>query len=630
MRIEELTAQTILNDDVFDELLSIRDEIERERCIFYLTDRAKLLGIKLKFEKLLSIHLKKEKQALKESSRAVVVRNDNQFIEFENMPYELPSLFNGGWFTDDSGIRTIGMFGEIIACYHPLLPIQRLVNIETGKEKVTIAFKKNSRWREITIDKGVIASTTKIVQLSDYGIAVTSENAKYLVKYLSDIENINIEFLPEKKSTSKMGWLGKQFRPYTDEVEFDGNDKFKDCYEAVQEHGSYSKWIDEIKRVREYGTQEPLFMMAASFASPIVKLLNIYPFFCNLWGDTEGGKTVSLMCACSIWASPEENKYISTFNNTDVALELKSNFLNNLPLMIDDTATIKRNMKGQGFGHLIYSLCSGKGRGRGTKDLGISQETTWRNTILTNGEHPLSSENMEAGALNRLLDLKCQHDKFFEDGNRTVGIITQNYGFAGKIFIDILNEIGVDKIREIQEHFYKMVKNGDNMAKQSVALSVVLMADKIATDYIFKDGIYLDYLKLKGVLVSKEELSEHIRCYDYMLDIAAVNTNKFQPNINGDYSGEIWGKVDNEAVYIINTVFDKLCADMHFSRKGFLNWAENEGVLIQQGEKNTCVIKIMQKNQRCIGIRFERPVKEAHNNNEFIEIPDDQTGDLPF
>ena len=74
------------------------------------------------------------------------------------------------------------MFGEVLACYHPILPVERFVNAETGKEKIRIAFKKGFKWNEITVDKGVIASANKIVSLADYGVSVTSETAKYLVR----------------------------------------------------------------------------------------------------------------------------------------------------------------------------------------------------------------------------------------------------------------------------------------------------------------------------------------------------------------------------------------------------------------------------------------------------------------
>ena len=60
--------------------------------------------------------------------------------------------------------------------------------------------------------------------------------------------------------------------------------------------------------------------------------------FVDLWGETEGGKTVSLMVAASVWANPDGNAYIGDFKTTDVALEAKADMLNHLPMFLDDTS----------------------------------------------------------------------------------------------------------------------------------------------------------------------------------------------------------------------------------------------------------------------------------------------------
>ena len=49
-------------------------------------------------------------------------------------------------------------------------------------------------------------------------------------------------------------------------------------------------------------------------------------------GRDRGGKTVSLMVAASVWANPDESRYIGDFKTTDVALEAKADMLNHLPM----------------------------------------------------------------------------------------------------------------------------------------------------------------------------------------------------------------------------------------------------------------------------------------------------------
>ena len=96
-------------------------------------------------------------------------------------------------------------------CNHPIMPVKRLVNIDDNTEKLIIKYRKGFAWREIVADKEMLASASKITQLAKYGIAVNSENAKYLVKYLTDIESLNFDDIEEKK-VRRAAWLDKRSR----------------------------------------------------------------------------------------------------------------------------------------------------------------------------------------------------------------------------------------------------------------------------------------------------------------------------------------------------------------------------------------------------------------------------------
>ena len=100
-----------------------------------------------------------------------------------------------------------------------------MINAETGREKVKIAFQKGAYWKDIIVDKGIIASANKIVSLADYGISVTSETSRALVKFLSDLENFNIDLIETKISTSKFGWIKDEFMPYGMNIEFDSESR---------------------------------------------------------------------------------------------------------------------------------------------------------------------------------------------------------------------------------------------------------------------------------------------------------------------------------------------------------------------------------------------------------------------
>jgi len=622
-----LTAETILDDEILIEIIEEKDVILRERLKQDLTRQAKAVGVKVQFETLVKAFEKKEKELLSAEKKP---RQDS-FENYTEFDGEYPNLYCGNWIATDEGIKTYTMFGECLACYHPILPIERLRNIETGIEKIKIAFKRNNKWRDMIVDKDIIASANKIVALSNLGIAVTSENAKYLVRYLSDIENFNDDTISTKISTSKMGWLNGEFMPYNDDVMFDGNDRFKDTFESIREQGDYDTWLDLVKGIRATKRIEPKMSLAASFASVLLKICGALPFFVNLWGLTEGGKTVSLMLAASVWADPGENKYIGDFKSTDVAIEIKMDFLNNLPVMLDDTSRVSSKIK-DNFEGFIYDLCSGKGKSRSNKSLGINRENHWNNVILTNGERPLSSDKLQGGAINRILDLEVGATNIYEDGNQVSTVLKNNFGFAGKRFIEILNVLGKETILDIQKAMLEEISNKGKMEKQSISLSILLAADRIATDFIFKDGEYINLTDAEQVLVDREVVSDNERCYEYILGEVAVNGSKFRvskdksdEDMTGNGYGETWGEINEKdcLVVILNNIFEKICASGNYSSKSFLSWAEKKHLIVSQSGKKTKVKRINGALTRCIWLKFKPDEEDGF-------LPVEQEEVLPF
>ncbi|MEG0168217.1 MAG: DUF927 domain-containing protein, partial [Ruthenibacterium sp.] len=304
---------------------------------------------------------------------------------------------------------TDGPYGEIEACNHPILPVMRLVNIDTGIEKLRIAYRKGKLWRSVIMDKGTLASANKILELANVGVSVTSENSKYLVRYLYDLEALNYDIIPEFNSVSRMGWIGAHgFSPYVDELVFDGDANFKTFFESVKTHGNMEKWRDMATIVRKKSIYARV-ILAASFASVLVDPLGGLPFFVHLWGGTEAGKTVGLMLAASVWANPEIGRFIHTINSTAVGREKSAAFVNSLPLILDELQIVKDKKE---FDKDIYMLSEGAGRTRGNKSGGVDNTPTWANCILTSGEMPITGAGSGGGAVNRIVEIECKERLF--------------------------------------------------------------------------------------------------------------------------------------------------------------------------------------------------------------------------
>lgn len=612
--LNELTSETILSDEVFEAVFDSGDLINRTRTLMKLTDRATELGVKTKFEKLVRAYEKTLKEYEKNKSK----QETSNVTDFRDLKYD--NMYCGSWIANDKGIKTYSpITGEVFACYHPIMPVQILVNAETNKEKIKLAYKKKQTWREIIVDKGVVASANKIVGLAEYGVSVTSENAKYLVRFLNDIENLNTDKIQEQISTSKLGWVKDEFMPYSDEILFDNESRFKDAYDSIKQQGSSDEWYSIARQIRRSQRFEPKIYLAGALASVLLEPLNALPFIINIWGDTGKGKTVAIMLAASVWAYPCGNEYITDPKSTVTALELRLDFLNHLPMLIDDIAQVKEKYGGE-FAELVYMLCSGKGKDRSNVSLGLNKSTTWKNIIMTNGEHSIVTETMQGGAVNRVIDVEMEEGYIFEDGNKTVEILKQNYGFAGKEFVDLIQEIGFEDIKDIQQDYLQKIKRAaeekgiEKEEKQMLPMSILLTADKLATEYLFKDDCYMDFDKCVELLKDKNEVSENERAYDFILSDIAININKFV--YDEDYRGEIWGDKDGDFTYIITSKFDDMCKRGNFSRKSFISWAKKKDLIQVDKGRNTKSRRIKGQMCKCICIY----TGEENQLKEFVQL----------
>lgn len=622
--LNQLTADSILSDEVLSEVFDQEDEIYKARLLLSLEDRAGELGRKHEFQELVKAYKRVERamnKAQKEKPAPATILDN--WTNFSDCPYERMQCSN--WLATDDGIfipnPNPGSL-DIQACYHPIIPVERLKNLETGKEQIKLAYRRNGSWRELIVPKVIVTSNTKIVSLSELGISVTSENARYLVKYLADVENLNEDYINIQYSSSKLGWIKDDFLPYDTDIVFDGDIRFKQLFESIEQKGSREIWYSHIKELRRAGRIETKFLLAASFSSILVSLLGGLPFIVDLWGETEGGKTVSLMVAASVWANPGENRYIGDFKTTDVALEAKADMLNNLPMILDDTSKVSARIR-DNFEGFIYDLCSGKGKSRSNKELGINRENRWNMVTLTNGERPIQSYVSQGGAINRVLEVECG-EKVYQDPQSTANILKKNYGYAGKDFVEAVKKIGIDDIRLMQQEIQKQLFSDDKMQKQAIALSIVLTADRIATEYLFKDNCSISIEEAKKTLVDRSEVSDNERCYHYLIDKITMNDQRFDTDTHCEKWGEIelpGVEYDTRIAIIQNQAMDMLCKEGGFSKKSFLSWAKKKNLLITENGRTTKVKKMSGVNVRCVWLKMVEDV-ESETAADFSEMSD--------
>lgn len=622
--IDEMSVDELVDAEFLNSIFDLDDELEREEKIARILIRAQKLKAGTIVGNLINAYKKKRKKMEVVPTKTSYQPIPEAEIEFLGQTYS-----TGVWIEKSGRIVTIRDTGEVIACYHPIFISKVYKNAQTGEEKVELKYFKRSSWRHIRIDKDVLASASKITCLSKYGIAVTSESAKDLVRFLSDFENLNIDLIDEMTSTSKLGWIEDSFVPYCEGIDFDSETRFKDTFNSITQKGSFETWMNLMKSIRAKKQIELSLYMAASFSSVLLKKLDALPFVVNLYGATGKGKTVAMMLATSVWANPDGNTYIADAKATNVALELRLDFLNHLPLMLDDLSQLENRY--DDFSSMIYLLCSGKGRDRSNINLGLNKPTTWKNCIITNMERSITNETMKGGAVNRVIDIGYDSDEqIFESGHDVVELIKDHYGYAGKMFVDVIQSIGDASLKKMQSNLFKELDeinrrlpvDDQKEEKQLMPLSILLLADRLCEQYIYKDGYTLGAEECLRFLKSRKEVDESERAYELICSDVRANLYLYQVKDGKDY-GKVAGRYDEDTgvVYIMGTEWLRMTKDYNFNEKVFFAWAKKKGLLLYDAGK--CKKRIRIGTTRVYVIALKTSFVD---DDGFVEID----GPMPF
>lgn len=615
----------------------------------FLTDRPYEWLYQQKDNKfMLQILLNKMQTIAKELKFPGFVKTWNAYVESKSpkatilgsnqtmFPKQPAQLECGIYTADEEGVHRLNELGaEVEVISHPLMPIRRVTNIETFEEKLEIAYcRGRDPWKSLTVSREKLASAQKIIGLAATGVAVNSENAKEVVKYLSTIESLNYDNLPRQNSVSHMGWLQDgQFMPYVKDVSYDGESpEFLKMYEEFKPTGDEETWMNLAKEIRKGDSIPARIALASSFAAPLVQILGGLPFFVHFWGETGCGKTVALMLAASVWGNPDVGRYVKTFSGTKVSQELYAAFCCNVPILFDELQVISDRKT---FDDIIYMLCEGVSKGRGAKEGGLQVQKRWSSCIITTGEMPIIQSNSGGGAVARIVEVNFGGYPLFRDARSTANTLKENYGFAGPKFISMIRKDGViDALKALQKKYYGELMQEDVQDKQVLSASILLAADNLATKAIFKDKRALTVDEIKDYLVSRSETDVNLRCYQWLVGFCAANPRRFDSEDQSN--GEVWGKYKDGYVFINKTVFENLLKTNGYSYGAFVDWARRKDLLMCQyygkGNKNnrpTWPIAINGRNVPHYGIKLPEDEKtEQEKYKEYVEV--DPGDDMPF
>ena len=587
-----------LDDELFLAIFEITDQIEQQKFIEQVRNKCREQKKLTEFNNMLKAWTSKNAQNKKQQGS-----NKTKFTDG-------PLVLNcGQWEATDTGICKTELSGKgvpykLFACPHPILPVERLVNIDTNTEKLRLAFFKDDRWQYVTIDCTTCYNKQNITVLGDRGVMVTSETAKNLVCYLSDVVSLNMKdteegkAIPLYRSIARLGWIGNDFCPYVQDVKYDGDLDFESIYNQVRTAGSRQAWYDMAGEIRKDIVVR--LLLATSLASPLIERVGALPFVFHLWGTTSFGKTVSLMVAMSVWGNPESGCLTRSMNMTQNAMARTASFLYNLPFGADELQQIRSRW--DNFDNLIMYLTEGIDKGRAKARGGIEELKTWRNCFIFTGEEPVTKDNSGGGTKNRVIEVEVTKP-IYESGYLVANTIRENYGWAGKEFIEYVKLISVEELRaRYKLIFDEIMQKCDTTDKQAYSMALILLADELSCSCIFPQDRPIRVEDIRQYLHSNKAVDVSERAYEWVISWIAINKNRFDEN----QTGEVWGKVTGDYIYIIKEILVKHLRENGFEYNAVVRkWAENRHIVVNGEGKYTHVTRMLGSRPRCIKMRLQ-------------------------
>ncbi len=570
---KDLLRATDRNNPAFDKALDVAHKV----AALQLTDRTNLtLGCNaiLEILKLKGVtgfradRLAKDAQEFRREVCHPAATSEGNYVQaiWPDAPCDANLVVPSAWSAAEGEITSDdGM--DVFPC--PVVVIEITEDIEDGSFSIKLAWKQGAQWRERQVSKEQVSSKQRVVELSKYGLPVTSNNAAVLIDYLADFENENLETIPKSRVTHRQGWFNENGQPgfmlgqryitedtvdasEVGELQFLGDDDGdSQIASGFHQEGSLETWLDAIRNLQHL--DRVMLAIYASLCASLVHILRCPNFVVSYDGRTSSGKSTVQAVAASCWGNPTlngqaGNSVVHGWDATRVFTERAASISNDLPLILDDTKVARNQDE---ITNTIYQYVNGGGRGRGSQQ-GIAVTRTWRGVMISSGEDPITSFSRNGGSRARVLGLWGSPFGNSENAGQLVVTTREqlelNYGHAGPRFIEyLLNnrqlwQVWIEWYRENQRRYQQRAGDNAIAGRMGSAFAALELAAYLAHQAIF-DWEYTNAVGnlWQEITAGTEEADPGVAAMQFIIGWAESNKAQFQGGgSHGDIPARGW------------------------------------------------------------------------------------------
>ncbi len=385
-------------------------------------------------------------------------------------------------------------------------------NIDT-QERICVLKYLDDAGKEATkeVMRDIISNDKRVIELSRYGIDVTSGNASDVVKHLRN----------ETKRASHMEVIARAgILNYKNRFVFIGGRSIsvdKDTKEAqsvslkyegkldIQQHGSYGiyKAMLDSDVIPHTALSTALAVGASSLlVGYIGGEIHIPNILVHLSGDSSTGKSTALQLAISVFGGMEsangKTSLFTSWNSTDNALQEMLAGNNGIAIGLDELGM----KQSKNYASMVYRLAEGKEKQRMKFGEGNQDVREWHTAIISTGELPMEDDSDQAtGQKVRLIHFESiAWTENASHSERVKDTLQHNYGFLGEIL--------ARKLLSHDRNFWKK-KHAKESSKIESALQCGALNSRISK-FLALIVVSAHMLRWSGIKVSLDSIRQFL------------------------------------------------------------------------------------------------------------------------